>query len=414
MKTGITVWMLLVLAAGAVAQQAKTPVMLLQEARYAEQTQGDLDRAIELYQQVLDRAAETEQLAAQATYQIGLCYLKKGDNDQAANYFRLIVSKYAAQKILFGKARMQLDKMSQQNNVLIARKLPIETLELKKGITKEEIKSLLGHPEEEKENWLNYNKKYGIDFYIDRNHIELRLNPGFEGQLSTGITLNSTADDLFQAYGQPKRTEETGNLMNKFEEGVLYRMGDAGKFPLEKRGLLFWLKGDRVSQIVLFDGIVEGAKTRDAREWVENFFKHNFRDITSRKTLEWGEPVTDADGNISIRYQFEGKIWDKETMVGDMIFTFDPNGKFVSRQDVVDTSSKEGLQRLVMDFFKHNYRDITSRKTLEWGDPVDNPDGTVSIRYKYEATIRGKDKVVNDEIFTFMKDGTFVSVKKVK
>jgi len=71
------------------------------------------------------------------------------------------------------------------------------------------------------------------------------------------------------------------------------------------------------------------------------------------------------------------------------------------------------VKELVEDFFKHNYRDITARKTIEWGDESKDEKGNISIRYKYEATIWGKEKIVNNQTFTFDKEGEFVSVEDV-
>ena len=161
---------------------------------------------------------------------------------------------------------------------------------------------------------------------------------------------------------------------------------------------------------------------------VEDFFKHNCRDITSRKTIEWGNPVTDVNGNVSISYKYEMIIWDKDKFLANEIFTFDKGGKFVKAEKVEgfpkslgtvpvspeDVSTKEAVQKLVEKFFTRNYLDISARKTLEWGEPArDANNGNVSLRYKYEATIRSKDKIINDEIFTFDKNGHYVSVNKV-
>ena len=70
---------------------------------------------------------------------------------------------------------------------------------------------------------------------------------------------------------------------------------------------------------------------------VEKFFGNNYRDITSRETLEWGEVVPAENGNSSIRYKYRAKIWDKNTVTNDQIFTFDSQDKFVS---VKNTESK--------------------------------------------------------------------------
>ncbi|MBX7256029.1 MAG: M56 family metallopeptidase [Candidatus Hydrogenedentes bacterium] len=155
---------------------------------------------------------------------------------------------------------------------------------------------------------------------------------------------------------------------------------------------------------------------------VEDFFLHNFRDVTSRKSLEWGDVTADDKGNSSIRYKYQASIWDKQTKIMNQVFTFDAKGEFVAvkdekgfPQDVVkqaaDTSTKDGLQALVEDFFSKNFRDITARKSIEWGEPTKGDAGNVSIRYKYEATIWDKDKIVQDKVFTFNANGEFVSVE---
>src|SRR5688572_7615789 len=62
---------------------------------------------------------------------------------------------------------------------------------------------------------------------------------------------------------------------------------------------------------------------------VEDFFLHNYRDITWRKSLAWSEVQAAPDGTRSITYSFEARIWDKETMVMKQTFTFAADGKFV-------------------------------------------------------------------------------------
>jgi len=167
-------------------------------------------------------------------------------------------------------------------------------------------------------------------------------------------------------------------------------------------------------------GAVKKPIDAGTKEWVQNlvedFFKHNYRDITARKTIEWGEPVRDANGNVSIRYKYEATIWDKDKIIENKVFTFDKDGKFISVKKIREHSiyTKAGAQELVEEFFKNNYRDITARKTIEWGEPVREADGNVSIRYKYEATIWDKDKIIENKVFTFDKDGEFVSVKKIR
>ncbi len=86
-------------------------IVLMQEAVYAEQTEGDLDKAIGLYQQVIEQAGEVERLAARAAFNMAQCYLKKGDKQTAAEYLMDVVTKYAGQKALTVKAKQQLEEI---------------------------------------------------------------------------------------------------------------------------------------------------------------------------------------------------------------------------------------------------------------------------------------------------------------
>lgn len=158
---------------------------------------------------------------------------------------------------------------------------------------------------------------------------------------------------------------------------------------------------------------------------VEDFFLHNFRDVTWRKSIEWGEVQTDSDGARSIAYNYEARIWDKETMIMSQVFTFAADGKFLSYKDqpgfpkkkepvVKDVSTQKGMIALVDDFFTRNFRDVTARQTIEWGEVKKDAKGNSTIRYKYNATIRDKDQKLIEQVFTFDPKGEFVSVKEVE
>lgn len=157
---------------------------------------------------------------------------------------------------------------------------------------------------------------------------------------------------------------------------------------------------------------------------VEHVFMHNFRDVTSRKSLDWGEVQPEADGGSSIRYKCEARIWDKDTYVMNVIFTFDADGKVVTfenvygfpqkkQPEVIDLKTEAGMKKRVEQFFSRNFRDLTDRESIEWGKLTRDDAGRSSIRYKYWATIHKKDKKVLNQVFTFNSDGTFVSVKDV-
>ena len=85
-----------------------------------------------------------------------------------------------------------------------------------------------------------------------------------------------------------------------------------------------------------------------------------------------------------------------------------------AEQDANGIAEKQRLQNLVEDFFKNNYRDITARKTIEWGEPIVDANGNMSIRYKYEATIWDKDKIITNQLFVFDKDGKVISFNKIE
>jgi len=210
--------------------------------------------------------------------------------------------------------------------------------------TIEFIKSRLGQPDEELEDkqtngyWLNYIKKYGLDFWFNRHKVlyEIRLDKGFKGKLTSGISLASKRQDVFATYGKPISEEFTDNLPKCYGNQILFKLKGAknSKIYYEQKGLLFWFDGDSVTQIVIHIPKEFSKKTCLSTEQMQNlveyFFKNNYRDITQRKTIEWGQPTTDKNGNSSIRYKYEARIWDKDKYIFDELFTFSKDDKFVS------------------------------------------------------------------------------------
>ncbi|MCE5341728.1 MAG: tetratricopeptide repeat protein [Planctomycetaceae bacterium] len=93
------------------AAEVKSAAVLLQEGIYAEETEGNLDKAMGIYTQIRSDYNDVERIAARATYQLGACYLKKGDKEQAAKYFEEVVEYFPQQKAIVEKAQQQLDKL---------------------------------------------------------------------------------------------------------------------------------------------------------------------------------------------------------------------------------------------------------------------------------------------------------------
>ena len=159
---------------------------------------------------------------------------------------------------------------------------------------------------------------------------------------------------------------------------------------------------------------------------VEKFFSQNFVDITARKTIRWGELEKHENGQVSLVYRYEATIRDESVILDERRFTFDKEGNTVSwdrtsadfpkeeGKVVQDVSTLEAVQKLVERFFTQNYIDITARKTLRWGEPEQHEDGSVSLVYCYEATIRNGDKIILEQRFTFDKNGGFVNVEKLE
>lgn len=110
-KVNVIVFFLLVLSASAFAAETKSPAVLLQQGIYAEETEGNLEKAMEIYSQIRSDYNDVERISAIATYQLGLCHLKKGQKDEAAEYFQQAATKYSSQKEIAYKAKKELGKI---------------------------------------------------------------------------------------------------------------------------------------------------------------------------------------------------------------------------------------------------------------------------------------------------------------
>ena len=167
----------------------------------------------------------------------------------------------------------------------------------------------------------------------------------------------------------------------------------------------------------------------DKAKWmgyVEDYFMNNYRDITMRKSIAWGDPAIDDKGNVSIIYKWEALIWDKDRVIVEKRFTFDKDGKFIETKEISrevvaapqDVEPKDITQKImeswVENFFSRNFRDVTARKTLKYSNMTTNDDGTYSIDYQYEATIWDKDKKIIEQQFTFDKKGGYIGHKTLE
>jgi len=76
----------------------------LERGIYLEETKGDLDGAIKIYEEILKQVDADRSAAAQASFRLGLCYLKKGKKEEATKVFQDLVTRFPDQKDLVQKA----------------------------------------------------------------------------------------------------------------------------------------------------------------------------------------------------------------------------------------------------------------------------------------------------------------------
>ena len=107
------------------------------------------------------------------------------------------------------------------------------------GTTREELIKALGAPDTDSTSqWLKW-KKFSVHCIIDDKHgaAELRFDKGFKGETAAGIEIGSTLRKTLEVYGEPTAQEDRGQ---------------GKKLIWSPKGLLIWLSGDKVSQIVVF------------------------------------------------------------------------------------------------------------------------------------------------------------------
>jgi hypothetical protein len=93
---------LFVFATLAAAQPASD---LLESAVWAQDTAGDLDRAIRLYRQILSDGPVHRMYAPQAQFRLGQCLLLKGDRRGASAAFEAVIRDYPNEPVLAARAR---------------------------------------------------------------------------------------------------------------------------------------------------------------------------------------------------------------------------------------------------------------------------------------------------------------------
>ena len=89
---------------------AKSLNVQLQEGIHAEEVEKDLDKAINIYERLIGDAVYKKKIAAEATFRLGMCHLKKGHTRKAIEVFEEVLTKFASQGLIAAKAKEQLEK----------------------------------------------------------------------------------------------------------------------------------------------------------------------------------------------------------------------------------------------------------------------------------------------------------------
>ncbi|MFQ6078892.1 MAG: tetratricopeptide repeat protein, partial [Thermodesulfobacteriota bacterium] len=85
---------------------------LFEKALYLEEAQGDLQKAIDLYQQIVKQFPKDREVAAKSQLHIGLCYEKLG-RDEAQKAYQRVIEEFADQHAVVAEARIRLSALEQ-------------------------------------------------------------------------------------------------------------------------------------------------------------------------------------------------------------------------------------------------------------------------------------------------------------
>ena len=90
---------------------AESASVLLQKGIFAEETEGNLDAAIKIYEQIAAETAANRAVVAQAQYRLAVCYQKKGNKVQAIKLLNELVQQFPSDVTLTQKARATLTEL---------------------------------------------------------------------------------------------------------------------------------------------------------------------------------------------------------------------------------------------------------------------------------------------------------------
>src|SRR6478735_5826356 len=87
------------------ATEPASPSQLLEKGIYSEETKGDLKSAMKLYEQAVAEGKDTQSVAAQAQYRLGVCHYKQNQFTEANTAFEKLIKDFPGQTNLVALAQ---------------------------------------------------------------------------------------------------------------------------------------------------------------------------------------------------------------------------------------------------------------------------------------------------------------------
>jgi len=173
--------------------------------------------------------------------------------------------------------------------------------------TRDSIIKKLGQPEEQSEQRLNYDNRYGLRFWLGSYEMEtgrwaygleeIKILPNFKGKLSSGITTSSSKQDVFKTYGQPIGIRESNDLGKSYADQILFQKAHESKIYYDNRGLMFWFK----------DGTIELISVSTNSVLYKERLKQSSR-LSTEHTLCLPIPNSQPAGQAEIKNDFKATL----------------------------------------------------------------------------------------------------------
>ena len=106
------------------ANSQESSGQLFEKALYTEEVKGELQNAIDLYQQILTTYPEDRQITAKSLFQMGICYEKLGSQEAKKAYQR-IIQEFTDQKEVVTEARTRLAALEKPTGPEVAKGLVV-------------------------------------------------------------------------------------------------------------------------------------------------------------------------------------------------------------------------------------------------------------------------------------------------